>query len=314
MTKQQVTSKQGINGTWQSRWTFIFAATGSAVGLGNIWKFPYIAGENGGGAFVLVYLVCIAIIGMPIMIAEILLGRRGKMSPINAMLSLARESRVSSGWAAVGWLGVVAGILILSFYSVIAGWAIHYFFLAVSGGFYQLDSPMSGSLFADLLGSIDLLILWHSLFLLLTLAIVAAGVVRGLGVAVRCMMPLLLALLLVLVIYSSTVGEFGTALSFMFAFNPAALTWNSVLVAMGHAFFTLSLGMGAIMAYGAYMPENFAATASSPVKQVSIGQTVIIITLLDTLVALMAGLVIFPVVFANSTLAPGAGPGLLFVS
>ena len=300
--------KQGLNGIWRTRWTFIFAAAGSAVGLGNIWKFPYITGEHGGGAFVLVYLVCIAMIGVPIMMAEVLLGRRGRMSPINAMLYLSRESGVSHAWAAVGWSGVIAGILILSFYSVVAGWAIHYFFLALGGNFSQIAPQTSGQIFSDLLGNVSALVGWHTLFLLATMAIVSAGVIKGLGVAVRLLMPLLFILLFVLMIYSGVVGNFAKATGFLFAFDTQALTWTSVLVAMGHAFFTLSLGMGAIMAYGAYLPTDEQG------RHYSLGKTVLIIAALDTIVALMAGLVIFPIVFANTALEPGAGPGLLFVS
>ncbi|MGH1487663.1 MAG: sodium-dependent transporter [Cellvibrionaceae bacterium] len=306
--------KQGINGQWRNRWTFILAAAGSAVGLGNIWKFPYITGENGGGAFVLVYLVCIALIGIPIMLAEVMLGRRGRMSPINAMLYLSRESKVSHWWSGVGWSGVMAGIFILSFYSVIAGWALHYFILALSGEFYQIDAQASGAVFSGLLANVGGLTLWHTIFLLVTLSIVAAGVVKGLGVAVRYIMPLLFILMGILVIYSAIVGDFFAAFHFLFDFNGQALKWEGVLVALGHAFFTLSLGMGAIMAYGAYLPDKFSATNGEITGKISLGKTVLIIAALDTIVALMAGLVIFPIVFSNPSIEPSAGPGLLFVS
>ncbi len=296
--------QQKANGVWRTRWTFILAATGSAVGLGNIWKFPYIAGENGGGAFVLVYLVCIALIGVPIMIAEVMLGRRGRMSPINSMLHLARESNVSRWWSSIGWSGILAGIFILSFYSVIAGWALHYVFLSLSGELHQVSADASGTIFSELLENTSALIAWHTVFMLLTLGIVIAGVIKGLGRAVSILMPLLFALLIVMLIYSSVVGDFAAGWHFLFDFNTSDLEWKSVLVALGHAFFTLSLGMGAIMAYGAYMPEG----------KVSIGSTVITVAILDTLVALVAGLVIFPIVFASPEIQPGAGPGLLFVS
>ena len=306
--------KQGINGQWHSRWVFILAAVGSAVGLGNIWKFPYITGENGGGAFVLVYLVCIALIGIPIMMAEVMLGRRGRMSPINAMLYLSRESQVSRWWAGIGWSGVLAGILILSFYSVVAGWSLHYVMLAIDGQFYQIDAKTSGDLFSGLLSNIGSLTTWHTIFLLMTLGIVGAGVVKGLGVAVRYLMPLLFLLLLILVIYSASYGDFAKGFGFLFNFNVSSLTWGSVLAALGHAFFTLSLGMGAIMAYGAYLPDTLTSDSTVPGKKVSLGKVVLIIAALDTLVALMAGLVIFPIVFASPGIEPGQGPGLLFVS
>lgn len=296
--------QQKVNGVWRTRWTFILAATGSAVGLGNIWKFPYITGENGGGAFVLVYLACIALIGIPIMIAEVMLGRRGRMSPINSMLYLARESNVSRGWSLIGWSGTLAGVFILSFYSVIAGWSMHYMALAAGGDFQQITGDGAGTLFSGLLADVTSLVTWHTVFMLVTLFIVMAGVVKGLGKAISIMMPLLFVILLVMMGYSFVEGNFAAGLNFLFAFDESKLEWNSVLIAMGHAFFTLSLGMGAIMAYGAYMPE----------EKVSIGNTVIVVALLDTLVALVAGLVIFPIVFANPGIEPSAGPGLLFVS
>jgi neurotransmitter:Na+ symporter, NSS family len=147
-----------IHGQWSTRLAFILAATGSAVGLGNIWRFPYIAGDNGGGAFVLVYLACILMVGLPIMMAEILLGRRGRQSPINTMLTVAREEGLSRGWGLMGWIGVLAGFLILSFYSVIAGWALAYVFKAGSGGFTGLDAEGSSALFGDMLGDPEALL------------------------------------------------------------------------------------------------------------------------------------------------------------
>jgi NSS family neurotransmitter:Na+ symporter len=289
---------------WATRWTFILAATGSAVGLGNIWKFPYIAGENGGGAFVLVYLVCIALIGVPIMIAEVMLGRRGRMSPVNTMLHLARESKVSRWWSCIGWSGMLAGVFILSFYSVIAGWALHYISLSLDGSLHNITAEDSGTVFSALLANTGALVTWHTVFMVMTLGIVVAGVVKGLGRAITIMMPLLFALLILMLIYSASVGDFAAGWNFLFAFDSSNLEWNSILVALGHAFFTLSLGMGAIMAYGAYIPESDA----------SIGRTVVTVAILDTVVALVAGLVIFPIVFASPAIEPSAGPGLLFVS
>lgn len=302
-------SQRGLHGQWQHRWIFILASVGSAVGLGNIWKFPYITGENGGGAFVLVYLVCIALVGIPIMIAEVMLGRRGRMSPINSMLSLAKEAGVSRWWSGIGWSGALAGLLILSFYSVVAGWAFHYLGLSLSGALTNINAEASGALFSSLLSSASSLTLWHTLFLVMIVAIVAAGVVKGLGAVARYMMPLLFLMLLILVVYSAIVGEFAQALQFLFRFDASALSWSGVQVALGHAFFTLSLGMGAIMAYGAYLPAEHAQA-----KPVSLSKMVFTIAALDTIVALLAGLVIFPIVFANPAIEASAGPGLLFVS
>ena len=290
------------HGMWSSRWLFVLAAAGSAVGLGNIWRFPYITGENGGGAFVLVYLACIAAIGVPIMIAEVLLGRAGRQSPINTMSSLAQRSGASPAWSAVGWLGVLTGFLILSYYTVIAGWAVHYVFQMGSGIFTGADGATASAAFDAFLGNPWLVAGFHTAFMAVTVFIVAGGVSAGLERAVRWFMPLLFVLLFVLLGYAMMSGGFGLGLRFMFSMNWAALTVDGVLEALGHAFFTLSVGMGAIMAYGAYVP-----------RQASLGSTVVTIAALDTLVALVAGLAIFPIVFANG-LEAGQGPGLMFVT
>ncbi|MFL0801380.1 MAG: sodium-dependent transporter [Agarilytica sp.] len=295
-------SKQHMHGVWSSRWTFILAATGSAVGLGNIWKFPYITGENGGGAFVLIYLLCIAVIGIPIMVAEVLIGRRGRMSPINSMKFVTEEANLHGGWTAIGWCGVVAGLLIMAFYSVVAGWALHYVFAIASGTFSGVSGEQAENFFGGLLGNNTALLGWHTVFTVITVGVVTAGVTRGLAMVARVLMPMLFAMLVLLLIYGAVQGEFAQALKFMFSFKVDQLTGKGVLIAMGHAFFTLSLGMGAIMAYGAYMPAH-----------ANVGKTVVTVGLLDTFIALVAGMCIFPIVFSNG-MAAGSGPGLLFQS
>jgi neurotransmitter:Na+ symporter, NSS family len=289
-----------IHGQWSSRLIFILAATGSAVGLGNIWKFPYITGMNGGGAFVLVYLLCIAVIGIPIIMAETMLGRRGRQDPINTMKALAKESGHTQKWAVLGWMGVIAGFLILSYYSVIAGWALAYVPRVASGMFTNQEAAGIKSIFTDLISDPEKLIAWHSLFMFMTMMIVARGVKNGLEKAVRYLMPLLMILLLILLFYSYQSGAFAQGVNFLFNTDFSKLSSEGVLSAMGHAFFTLSLGMGAIMVYGSYLPSH-----------TSIAVSAMWIAIMDTLVALVAGLVIFPIVFANS-LEPAAGPGLIF--
>ena len=289
-----------IHGQWSSRWTFVLAAAGSAVGLGNIWKFPYITGENGGGAFVLVYLICIALIGLPIMMAEIMIGRRGRHSPINTMRILSRKEGASPHWKYIGWMGVIAGFLILSYYSVIAGWAMAYVFRSAGGMFSGASADQVGTLFSSLTESPGRLLIWHTLFMVITMIVVARGVKSGLEQAVRFLMPALFVILVLLVGYAMTTGSFMQGLHFLFDPDFGKITGAGVLIAMGHAFFTLSLGMGAIMVYGSYMPQD-----------ASIASTSLIIVGADTLVALMAGMAIFPVVFANG-LEPGSGPGLIF--
>ncbi|MEH6470988.1 MAG: sodium-dependent transporter [Halopseudomonas sp.] len=294
--------RQSVHGSWASRWTFILAATGSSVGLGNIWKFPYITGENGGGAFVLVYLLCIALVGIPIMMTEVLLGRRGRQSPTNTFREMAVEIGSSPRWAWLGLCGVFAGMMIFGFYSVVSGWVLAYVFYAADGSFVGAGVDQVGAIFDGLLADPQTLVVWHTVFVVLVAGIVARGVNKGLEVAIRILMPLLFILLLLLLVYSMTSGAFAQGVNFLFDVDFSALSWNAVLVALGHAFFTLSLGMGSMMVYGSYMPKN-----------ASIGSTVLTVAALDTLVALAAGLAIFPLVFANQ-LDPGAGPGLMFVT
>jgi len=289
-----------IHGMWSNRLAFILAAAGSAVGLGNIWKFPYITGENGGGAFVLVYILCVLLIGIPIMMAEILIGRRGRQSPINTMRTLAHEESRHGFWQVVGWGGMVAGFLIISYYSVIAGWALAYVFRAGGGAFVGLDGEGAQALFGGLVGDPERLLAWHTIFMVMTTVVVSRGVRSGLEQAVRFLMPALLVLLILLVGYAMTTDRFMEGLEFLFVPDFGALSEGAVITAMGHAFFTLSLGMGAIMMYGSYLPAK-----------TSIAKSSVVIAILDTLVALLAGMAIFPIVFTNG-LEPGAGPGLVF--
>jgi len=309
------TPKTSIHGEWSSRLAFILAATGSAVGLGNIWKFPYMTGEYGGGAFVIVYLLCIALIGLPVMMAEVMLGKRGRSSPINTMQALAQETGSSQIWQLLGWSGVVAGFLILSFYSVIGGWALAYVPRLASGMFTVVsDLPTTKAVtdfvdmqFNTLVGDPLRLVAWHTGFIIVTIVMVAGGVQGGLERAVRWMMPALFVLLLVLVGYAMSTPKFMDGIHFMFnidfdklLYPKGELSGDGILAAMGQAFFSLSLGMGSIMVYGAYLP-----------KQASIAQTTTAVVVADTLVAILAGLIIFPIVFSNG-LQPDAGVGLVF--
>jgi len=279
---------------------FILAATGSAVGLGNIWKFPYVTGENGGGAFVLVYLLCIAIVGIPIMMAEVYIGRSGRHNPITSFRLVAERNLASPLWRISAIVGVLAAFIILSFYSVIGGWAASYVGHAAIGDFTGQSADAIGELFGGLLASPVTLLIWHTIFMALVIFVVARGLKSGLERAVTILMPALFVLLLVAVGYATTTGHFGAAVAFLFTPDFGALTMDGVLVALGHAFFTLSLGMAIMMAYGSYLGDD-----------VSVGRTAVTVSIMDTVVALMAGLAIFPVVFANG-LEAGAGPGLIF--
>lgn len=291
-----------VHAQWSSRTGFVLAATGSAVGLGNIWKFPYMVGESGGAAFVLVYLVCIFLIGLPILVSEWLLGRRGQKNPVNTMRELAEKNNASKAWVLVGVSGVLGAFLILSFYSVIGGWSLAYIKDALASNFSGQDADGIGAIFNGLLASPATLLLWHSLFMLITIGIVARGVTKGLEGAATILMPALAILLLVLVGYGATTSGFAQALAFMFSPDWSQLTGHVLLAALGHAFFTLSLGMGIMMAYGSYMGESMDLLKTA--------RTVVI---MDTIIALAAGMAIFPIVFAEG-LSLSEGPGLIFVT
>jgi NSS family neurotransmitter:Na+ symporter len=287
---------------WSSRMTFLLAAVGAAVGLGNIWKFPYITGQNGGSAFVLVYLLSIVFVALPILIAEIMLGRWGKQSPPNAMGIVAKSQGRSGSWSIVGWLGMLAAYLIATYYSVIAGWSVVYIFKNGGGNFSGQDAAAINAEFDALLASPSQLTLWHGIFMLIATFILVRGVQKGIESTVKVLMPLLFALLLAMVVYGAVEGDMPRALHFMFDFDLSAINGKVILIAVGQAFFSIGVAMGLMMGYGAYLG-----------KEISIARSALIISGMDTAVALIAGMAIFPIVFANG-LDPAEGPGLIFVS
>ncbi len=293
------TKTSTVRSHWRSRVGFVLAAAGSAVGLGNIWKFPYITGENGGGWFVLVYLVCIALIGVPIMMAEVLIGKTSQRSPVGAFRAL---SKPRSPWILSGWLGVLTAFVILSYYSVVAGWSLHYIWLSVSEGFNGQTPDQIGDTFGAVAGSTSISVGWHLAFMAITIAIVAAGIRNGIEVAAKVLMPTLFVLMLVMLVYAATRSGFGEAVAFVFQPSSKKFTGAGALEALGHSFFTLSLGMGAMITYGSYMQ-----------KSTDIVKASVTVSLLDTLVALMSCLILFPMLFTVGK-DPAAGPGLVFAS
>jgi len=297
--------QQGAQGThegWSSRLVFLMAAVGAAVGLGNLWKFPYTAGVNGGAAFVLVYLVAVAAVAVPVVVAELLIGRRGRMSPPNSFLALAREAGANPAWRFVGWMNLLAVFLILSFYSVIAGWALAYVPKLALGHFRAASADQVAAEFAALLGSPGTLALLHALFMALTVSIVAVGLKRGIERAVRLLMPTLLLMLIALVLYAAIEGDMARTVRFLFQADFSKIDSDVVLQAIGQAFFSVSVAMGLLITYGAYLD-----------RETRIGSSALYIAGADTFVALMSGLAIFPLVFANA-LDPAEGPGLIFVT
>ena len=281
---------------WSSRIGFILAASGSAIGLGNIWKFPYITGVYGGGAFVLVYLASVLIVGLPLMFAELIIGRRAQENPVGAFQKLSREG---SPWQLVGWMGILSGFLILSFYSVVAGWGVAYIFKAIQG--FSGDPELIAGQFTDLVGNTSLSILWHTVFMALVIGIVAGGIKAGIERWSKILMPVLMLILGGLMVYGLGFTPGGArTLEFLFYPDFSKLTGEGILSALGHAFFTLSLGMGAMITYGSYMS-----------KKARLVRDAVTISILDTAVALVAGIAIFSIVFSFD-LEPAAGPGLIF--
>jgi len=285
--------------TWSSGLTFILAAVGAAVGLGNIWKFPYIAGVSGGGAFVLIYLACVIFVAIPILIGELLIGRCGNGSPPVAMRKVAEDAGRSRHWSIVGFMGMIAGYLIATYYSVIAGWTLIYIFKAANG-FGGAGVTDVAQQFEDLKASPGAMTIWHTVFMGFALVIVGRGLRGGIERVVKLLMPALFVMLLVMISYAAVAGDFKAGVQFLFSVDFSKITGEVVLAAIGQAFFSISVAMGLMMVYGAYVPRDVSLTRSA-----------VIIAGADTLIALLAGLMIFPIVFANG-LDPAEGPGLIF--
>jgi len=276
-------------GQWSGRLGFILAAAGSAVGLGNLWKFPYITLENKGGAFVLIYIAAVVLVGAPIMIAEVLLGRRSEKDPVGAFRLLAAGKPGGKMWTGVGILGVITGFVILSYYSVVAGWTLRYILMALSGQLGELAGHPGAleEFFGGFLGNGAQQTLYHAIFMAATIGVVYFGVSKGIERAAKVMMPLLFAILLALAVYATTTPGFRQAMAFLFRPNFGELSRGAVLEALGHSFFTLSLGMGAMLTYGSYMR-----------KQDSIPRAAITISFVDTLIAILACIIMFSIIFS----------------
>lgn len=303
---------------WSSRATFLLAAVGSSVGLGNFWRFPYEAGENGGGAFVIVYLACVFLVAMPLVVCELLIGRRGGLSASGSARKVALDEGRSGLWSIVGWVGMLATFILFSFYSVIAGWLIVYIpklamlsvdAVAVGGetiatmGEAVVDrTGRSGKVFADLLVNWKAQLMGHTIFIILTVSIVYRGLHSGIEAAIKILMPIFFIMLVLLAGYSLIVGDAAAGLRFLFTPDFSKITPDVMINALGHSFFSIGVGGAIMITYGAYLE-----------KDVKIGQSAVIITVADTLIAITAGLLIFPLVFKFG-LEPNAGPGLLFVT
>ena len=279
---------------WTSKIGFILAAAGSAIGLGAIWKFPYMAGTNGGSVFVLLFIISTIAIGLPILLAEFVIGRMGKADAVTAFKKLAPGKM----WPFVGWLGFAFGIIVLSFYSVVGGWILSYLARAL---IFQLDAADHGQLFSSITSNPIEVLLAQAVFMLLTIWIVQGGVKAGIERASRWMMPLLFIFFIVLAIRSLTLDGAMEGVRFLFVPDWSLLTGETFLIALGQAFFSLSVGVTAMMTYASYLPKNE-----------SLGQSALSVSILNIVISILAGLVIFPAVFALGG-SPAEGPGLIFV-
>ena len=282
-----------LRGQWTSRLGFILAAAGSAIGLGNIWRFPYLAGANGGSAFIIIYLMFVFTIGLSIMIAEFAIGRRTGLAAVGAYKSY------SKGWTFAGILGVLSGFLIMGFYPVVGGWALAYVFKSFTGLLVNADAI--GDAFGGFISNPIQPLLWMTIYMVMNIVIVAKGISSGIEKAGKILMPALFIMLILLAIRSISLPNAGAGLTYLFKPDFSVVTGGTFLAALGQAFFSLSLGMGCMITYGSYLK-----------KEQKLPNNALIITTLDTCAALLAGIAIFPALFAFG-MEPAAGPGLVFV-
>jgi NSS family neurotransmitter:Na+ symporter len=295
-------AQRGELGGWQSRTTFVLVLSASAIGMGSLWRFSYLMGENGGGLFMLTYVLCLLLVGVPVMIAEVIIGSHGRASPLVALRWAADRSLLSRAWMLLGIVACLTGLLILSYYVVVAGWALAYAWNMHTDVFAAASAPVVAQQFELLLDDVLLMLYWQSLFLVAAVVIVAMGIRRGLGTFAWLVVPCLFALLAALVKYSFDVGDLAATRDFLFSAKTVDFNWGSVLAALGQALYTLGVGVGAGISFGAYSP-----------RRLPIGRSIMAVAVFDTALALMAGLAIFPLVFANN-MEPSMGPGLMFIS
>ena len=289
-------------GEWRSRMTFVLSLASATVGMGSVWRFSYLSGEYGGGPFVVAYVCFLLLLGVPLLIAELVLGRQGMGSIVDSVSRAAERSRSSRAWVLLPWLACIAGVLLLSLYAVVAGWSLVYATAMYDGSFSAASMFNAGQYFEALVNDSDRMVLAQTAFLLCTVVVVTAGVRRGIGLLSWLLVPTLLAGLVLLVQYSLANGNASAAGKFLFPIQWLDFNREALLMALGQAFLTLGIGVGTGISYGSYAPVR-----------VPIGRSVLAVALFDTLVAIAMGLAIFPLVFA-SHLLPSMGPGLMFVS
>ena len=290
----------GSGEQWSSRWGFLLAAVGFAVGMGNIWRFPYQLGENGGSAFLILYLACALGIGLPLLITEFTIGRRGKASAAQSVINVAIESGSSARWGFIGNLGIFCAFVILSYYTVLSGWTLDYFVKAATGSFAGADADATGAMFAELLANPWVLMFWNTAVHILIVLVIRQGVQSGIERAVKILMPALFGAIIIMVLYGIFAGDMVATLRFLLEPDFSKITFGTLMDAIGQAFFSIGIGMGSLIVFGSYMPKDF-----------SIPRSATAVIFMDTGVAVLAGLAIFPLVFQYG-LETDSGPGLIF--
>ena len=288
--------------TWSNRPAFLLATIGGAVGLGNLWRFPYIAGENGGGGFVIVYLIFVFLLGLPIIAGEMLIGRRGRQNAIHSISNLMKENNAYSIWKSIGYLSLLVPFIGLSYYAVVAAWSLDYLILAIKNTFEGFDKSIAQSIFSQRVELPMYQAFIHGIFISMTIWVVARGINNGIEKISKILMPILFLVIIILVLYGIINADFKSAIEFLFKPDFSKLTGQSVLIALGQALFSLAAGAGILITYSAYMPADY-----------SIKHSAAVICIGDTIVALLAGLAIFPIVFAHG-LSPNEGPELIFIT
>lgn len=282
---------------WSSRLGFVFAAIGSAIGLGILWKFPYTVGQSGGGLFLVTYFICLAIVGLPLLIGELLIGRASQRAAVSTFMVLDKQA---TPWKSAGWLGVAASFIIMSYYSVIAGWGMSYILMSLTGFYQDLTAADVAKAYAALSDSGRISLFWHALFTLITMGIVFSGVRQGIEYWTKLMTRIFLILMVGLFFFALTLPGFSQAFQFLFVPDPRNFHFSDAIEALGLAFWTLSIGQGIMISYGSYMRKKEDVILLSGIVAGSV-----------VIVAILAGLIIFPVVFSFDV-APNAGPGLIF--
>ncbi|MEX1664717.1 sodium-dependent transporter [Zhongshania arctica] len=294
--------KRKIQGIWSSRWTFLAAATGLVVSLGNFWRTPQELGQNGGGAYLIAYVACLFLVMLPIAIAEVRIAVRARGNPIHAMDQLAHYAKASKHWSLVTQIACIAALLLAVNYSIISGWLLAYVAKMASGVMDAASVDVVAKEFQELLASPELMRFWQRLFLVMAVSLSALNVVWGMAAVLRVILPVLLLVLVGLLYYGYALGDFNSALRWMFELRLEDLTWRGGFSALQHAFYTLSIGTGALMAYGAYFPSGRSVT-----------RQLIALAVFDTVVLIIAGVAILALVF-DQHIVPGSGPALLFIS